>query len=154
VNGLKNVSVANAACMESAGSVSMETLDVWESNYVRAASSGGAQVAARPLDDLCAEWGVGRIDFLKMNIEGAERFALPGCRNVLPRTRFVCVAAHDFRAERGEGEQFRTFDFVCAFLRQAGFQLTTRDKDPRYFVPYHVHGSRAEPEGVAHAGLR
>ena len=33
-------------------------------------------------------------------------------------------------------------DFVRGFLRDAGFHLTTRDEDPRYYVPYHVHGSR------------
>lgn len=153
LNGLANVSILNVACMETTGAVSMETSSVWESNYVRA-GGGAAQVAARPLDELCEDYGIDRIDFLKMNIEGAERFALPGCRKVLRRTRFVCVAAHDFRANRGEGEEFRTFDFVCAFLRQAGFRITTRDEDPRYFVPYHVHGFRTEAEEAAGAGLR
>jgi hypothetical protein len=52
------------------------------------------------------------------------------------------VAAHDFRAARGEGEEFRTLDFVRGFLQQSGFHLTTRDCDPRYYVPYHVHGER------------
>jgi hypothetical protein len=84
--------------------------------------------------------GIERIDFLKMNIEGAERFALPGCREALGRARFACVAAHDFRAARGEGEEFRTLAFVREFLTGCGFELITRDDDPRYYVPYHVHG--------------
>ena len=67
---------------------------------------------------------------------------MPGCRDALRRTRFVCIAAHDFRAARGEGEQFRTLEFVREFLREAGFELVTRDSDPRYYVPYHVHGVR------------
>jgi hypothetical protein len=79
-----------------------------------------------------------------MNIEGAERLALPGCTDALRRARFVCIAAHDFRAARGEGEEFRTLAFVRDFLAAAGFQLVTRDGDPRYYVPYHVHGFRAE----------
>ena len=77
-----------------------------------------------------------------MNIEGAERHALPGCREALRRTRSVCIAAHDFRAARGEGEAFRTLAFVREFLTSAGFNLVTRDDDPRYYVPYHVHGTR------------
>jgi len=92
-------------------------------------------------DRLCSQVGIDRIDYLKMNIEGAERFALPGCREALARTRYVTVAAHDFRADRGEGEEFRTLEFVREFLMDSGFELTMRE-DPRYYVPYHVHGVR------------
>jgi hypothetical protein len=77
-----------------------------------------------------------------MNIEGAERLALPGCKEAIGRARFVCIAAHDFRANRGEGEDFRTLAFVWQFLTNAGFRLITRDEDPRYYVPFHVHGFR------------
>ena len=95
-----------------------------------------------PFDTLAERFGIGRIDFLKMNIEGAERMALPGCVQALERARAVCVAAHDFRAARGEGDHFRTFDEVCEVLRRAGFRLVLRKDDPRYYVPYHVHGVR------------
>ena len=46
-----------------------------------------------------------------------------------------------FRAARGEGEEFRTLEFVRKFVAEAGFEIVTRD-DPRYYVPYHVHGVR------------
>jgi hypothetical protein len=61
---------------------------------------------------------------------------------VLAGIPYVCIAAHDFRANRGEGDQFRTLAFVRQFLQDRGYQLTTRDDDPRYYVPYHVHGTR------------
>jgi FkbM family methyltransferase len=143
-NGLDNVTRINAACVERARPLQIETLPVWESNYVREgeASSTSHPVEGVRFDDLAAERGIERIDFLKMNIEGAERSALPGCVEALRRARYVCVAAHDFRADRGEGEQFRTLDFVRRTLTEAGFNIVTRDDDPRYYVPYHVHGSR------------
>jgi FkbM family methyltransferase len=137
LNRLANVTALNYACIDRPGEVRIETLPVWESNYVRE----GVGVQGVRFDDLAAGHGIGRIDFLKMNIEGAERMALPGCREALCRARFVCVAAHDFRADRGEGEEFRTLDFVRRFLAEAGFHIVTRD-DPRYYVPYHVHGFR------------
>ena len=143
-NRLTNVTAVQRACVEHAAELVIETMPVWESNFVR---SGTASLTSFPVngvrfDDLAAELGIGQIDFLKMNIEGAERMALPGCRNALERTRCVCVAAHDFRAARGEGDQFRTLAFVRRFLEESGFELTTRDDDPRYYVPYHVHGRR------------
>lgn len=143
-NGLGNVTAIQCACVEAPADLEIETLPVWESNYVRQGAPAATSFAVKGVrfDDLWAERGSGRIDFLKMNIEGAERMALPGCRRALADTRYVCVAAHDFRAARGEGEQFRTLAFVREFLSDCGFKLTTRDDDPRYYVPYHVHGER------------
>ncbi len=143
LNRLANVTCLNYACMDRAEELQIETLPVWESNYVRGGEPGPKShtVTAVRFDELTREYGVGAIDFLKMNIEGAERRALPGCAEALRRTRFVCIAAHDFRAGRGEGEQFRTLDFVKGFLSAEGFEIVMRD-DPRYYVPYHVHGAR------------
>jgi FkbM family methyltransferase len=143
-NKLDNVVTLNLACTEAPASLQIETLPVWESNYVRAGGPTPTSHPVRglPFDLIAREHNIRDIDFLKMNIEGAERYALPGCRDALSCTRYACVAAHDFRAARGEGEEFRTLDFVRRFLTAAGFALTTRDADPRYNVPYHVHAHR------------
>ncbi len=143
LNALANVTALNLASTDAPADLQIETLPVWESNYVRPGgpSATSHPVRALPFDTVAAEQGIGRVDFLKMNIEGAERNALPGCRESLAHTRNVCIAAHDFRADRGEGEQFRTLSFVRDFLMGAGFRIVTRD-DPRYYVPYHVHGVR------------
>ena len=144
LNGLRNVTTLNYACVDQPAELQIETLPVWESNYVRPgeASPTSHAVQGVTFDSLAARHSIDCIDFLKMNIEGAERTALPGCRDSLARARNVCIAAHDFRAARGEGEAFRTLSFVREFLTAAGFHLTTRDDDPRYYVPYHVHGTR------------
>jgi FkbM family methyltransferase len=143
LNELSNVHCLNLACMDAPAQLQIETLPVWESNFVRsgAPSPTSFSVAGLTFDSLAAEQGIDRIDFLKMNIEGAERTALPGCRSALERTRYVCIAAHDFRADRGEGDDFRTLAFVKDFLSDCGFEIVTR-KDSRYYVPYHVHGRR------------
>jgi FkbM family methyltransferase len=144
LNHLDNVTRLHYACVAEPAQLQIETLPVWESNYVRAgaAAETSSPVEGVRLDDLCAHHGIGRVDFLKMNIEGAERDALPGAAALLGRVRHVCIAAHDFRAARGEGDHFRTLTFVRTFLHNAGFQTITREDDPRYYVPYHVHGFR------------
>lgn len=142
LNRLSNVTALNLACVDRPAQLQIETMPVWESNYVRpgAATSTSFAVEGIPFDAVWERLGGGPIDFLKMNIEGAERTALPGCREALKNTRAVCIAAHDFRANRGEGEAFRTLGFVREFLEKSGFRLVTRDEDPRYYVPFHVHG--------------
>ena len=141
---LENVRCLNLACLDRPAQLQIETLPVWESNFVREGppTPSSFPVEAITFDALCRRHGITRIDFLKMNIEGAERAALPGCRAALKRARFCCIAAHDFRAARGEGESFRTLSLVRDALSSAGFELITRDADPRYFVPYHVHARR------------
>jgi FkbM family methyltransferase len=139
---LTNVTPLNLACMDKPGSLQIETLPVWESNFVREGepSPSSHPVEAVTFDELCARYAIGRIDFLKMNIEGAERFALLGMTQAIRRIRHVSVCAHDFRAARGEGEDFRTHDLVVRTLENAGFTLVIRSTDPRYYVKEHIHG--------------
>lgn len=143
-NGLANVRTLNYACTERVEQLWIETMAVWESNYVRdgEATENSFPVEGIAFDELSRREGIDAISFLKMNIEGAERYALKGCGAALQRTSKLCVAAHDFRANRGEGESFRTLSFVREFLTESGFSLTTRDEDRRYYVPFHVHGER------------
>jgi FkbM family methyltransferase len=143
LNGLDNVRTLNYACVSEPAGLQIETLPVWESNFVRAGepSLSSHAVQGVRLDELCVQQGITRVNFLKMNIEGAERDALPGTSEIMERIGAACVAAHDFRADRGEGEQFRTLAFVQQFLEAAGFNTELRD-DPRYYVPYHVHAVR------------
>jgi FkbM family methyltransferase len=65
--------------------------------------------------------GLDRVDLLKMNVEGAEKALLDHID--LAMVERVIVGVHDFRAERGEGEHFRTRAHVEARLAQAGFRL-------------------------------
>ncbi len=107
------------------------------------ATAASHAVEAFRFDEVCERHGIDRIDFLKMNIEGAERFALPGMPRALRLARCACIAAHDFRAARGEGDEFKTHDFVLRTLQNAGFSLVLRSDDPRYYVKEHIHGFRA-----------
>jgi FkbM family methyltransferase len=144
-NGLSNVRLLNCAAMNRRGTLQIQTLAVWESNFVYEGPSTPTShaVEADRFDSICRTQGIDRIDFLKMNIEGAERFALPGMPEALLRAKYACIAAHDFRAARGEGNEFKTHDFVLKTLQNAGFSLVLRSEDPRYYVKEHIHGYRA-----------
>jgi len=144
-NGLANVRLLNMAAMDRRGQLHVETLPVWESNYVHSGppTPGSREVEAWPFDEIVSRERIDRIDFLKMNIEGAERFALRGMPETLRRLPYACIAAHDFRAARGEGDEFRTHDFVVETLTSAGFQLKIRSDDPRYYVKEHIHAWRS-----------
>ena len=85
-------------------------------------------LAGGPVPVESVTWGeftrrhaLSRIDLLKMNIEGGEKPLLDHID--LDSVARVIVNVHDFRADRGEGEHFRTRAHVEARLRDAGFRL-------------------------------
>jgi FkbM family methyltransferase len=144
LNRLSNTTFVHVAIMDCPGIVMIGDDDLWQANTVRSVGKGnGASVQATTLDQLCEERQITRIDFLKMNIEGAETFALRGMKDTIGKVRSICVCCHDFRANRGHGEQYRTREFVWRFLTENGFEVSRRAGDPRDFVEDHLYGRRA-----------
>jgi len=86
-------------------------------------------VSAITVDALCDGFE-GNIDLIKMNIEGAERRALGGMQKTLARARNIVVACHDFRADAGDGEWFRTKAIVTEVLMKAGFEILPNPYEP------------------------
>jgi FkbM family methyltransferase len=145
LNRLVNTTPLQLALMDKPGMVSMIESDesLWETRSVEyGVESSGLQVRASTLDEVCEVEGLKDIAFVKMNIEGAERYALLGMKSVIRRIRRICVACHDFRADCGDGEQFRTRAFVEQFLIEHGFTLASRPDDPRNYVRDHIFGLR------------
>lgn len=68
------------------------------------------------------KYGLSEIDLLKINIEGAEKYLLPAIGN-FDNVKRIIISAHDFRADDGEGEHFRTRAFVEDFLTARGYKL-------------------------------
>jgi FkbM family methyltransferase len=73
---------------------------------------------------------IAKIDLLQINIEGAEKFLLPMISDYGMIKRII-ISAHDFRANRGDGEQFRTREFVKDFLIETGYKVTHCGIKPR-----------------------
>jgi FkbM family methyltransferase len=88
---------------------------------------GPVRVESVTWPDFVRRHDLTRIDLLKMNIEGAEKPMLDHID--LEMVERVVVGVHDFRADRGEGEQFRTRAHVEARLRGAGFRLRNLPND-------------------------
>jgi FkbM family methyltransferase len=144
LNCLSNVTRLRLALMDKPGSARItESQSSWIENAIDDSMEGaGTLVQTSTLDDICEALKIKDIAFLKMNIEGAERKALLGMESILPSVQQVCVACHDFRADLGHGEKFRTRGFVEQFLAARGFVLSSRRDDPRDYVRDHVFGFR------------
>jgi len=144
LHGLSNAVPVQLALMDRPGTVRISDAEsTWiENTVVYGEESSGVQVRAATVDNVCETHRIKEIAFLKMNIEGAERYALLGMEATIPRIRKICVACHDFRADWGHGEHFRTRAFVEQFLIEHGFKISSRPDDPRDYVRDHIWGER------------
>lgn len=82
----------------------------------------GSRVEALTLDELVRRHGIERIDYLKVNIEGAEERAFAGLRESFGLVRNIAVSCHDFVG-------CPTRDAVTARLSAEGFTLAGRRPD-------------------------
>ncbi len=69
-----------------------------------------------------ARYDISRIDLFKMNIEGAEKDVIAAITDFDIIERFI-ISCHDFRAENGEGEWYRSRDIVTRKLEECGYAL-------------------------------
>lgn len=141
-SGFTNVECKLLAITESRGEIFIEDASSTLSSAISTRGTGH-RVPGLSMDELCEELGIGEIGLVKMNIEGSERDALKGMAKTLQRTRNLVVACHDFRADRGDGEYFRTRAEVVAALRAAGFTVADPPSNASVYVRDHVHAWRA-----------
>src|SRR5437764_12588810 len=90
-NQLENVTLVRAAVGDQEREVQISDSNEHEANSIIGVGSG-IRVAGTTLDSIFRSFGLSRVDFLKMNIEGAERLALAGMGEMLRKTKNVCIA--------------------------------------------------------------
>lgn len=132
-NQLRNVTVMNLAISDRPSEVLISGDEKHVSNTILNARSGVA-VKATSLDALVEELGLQKIDFIKMNIEGAERLAIRSMDRTLQKTRVACISCHDFKADRVGDDELRTKAVVRDYLVERGFHVTSRDDDSRPWI--------------------
>ena len=133
-NRLANVIPVHMAITEPACAMTtIEDSDRYLRNRVGHAS--GIPVAGTTIDALVTRLSLERIDFLKMNIEGAERLAIRGMDETLRRTETICVCCHDFLAAASGDDRLRTKAIVNQYLSQAGRRVITQDQPD---LPHYV----------------
>jgi FkbM family methyltransferase len=134
-NGLENVTLIQAAVGDQEREVQISDTEHTANTIVSVGS--GIRVPGTTLDKIFRSHGLSRVDFLTMNIEGAERLAIGGMREMVQKTRNVCIGCHDFLADEGGPEEMRTKAEVIGFLKQNGFAIFINESE---FLDNYVYG--------------
>jgi FkbM family methyltransferase len=128
-NGLGNVTVIPAALGASCGTVDLQlaqgvhsghnTLGRFANDGVQAESV--ERVDMRTLDTLAAELGLDRIDFMKIDVEGAEAAVIVGGRRVLETMRPLILLEISDKALRAQGSGAQAL--IETLRRDLGYEI-------------------------------
>jgi FkbM family methyltransferase len=119
-NSLSNVRVVQRAAFDRTGPVDLFLSDDFNVGAHSLFSHGmnrTISVRGDTLDNIFQSLRLTKVDFLKMDVEGAEVEALHGARQVLAVTKHVVVAAYHVRDGR------RTSSYVKGLLKNCGFKV-------------------------------
>jgi FkbM family methyltransferase len=126
-NRLANVTPLHVAVSDHDGHALITDDQDHVRNTLVGTGANAVEVPAQRIESIARDLGVGRIDLLKMNIEGAENAAIRGLGALLDETQHVCISCHDFLADRTGDGRLRTKTAVRAFLTEHGFVVTSRN---------------------------
>lgn len=142
---IHNTVAVQAAVFSEQGTLHIEDLaGRWADNSVISAREPNGNktiaVSAITLDDFEPLQQHAQIQFLKMNIEGAEIAALRGMPKTLAKVQHACIACHDFLADESPG--MRTKEACRQILHEAGFQVFATPADSPPWQRDHLHAVR------------
>jgi FkbM family methyltransferase len=124
-NNFGNTNLFLLAISESKGAVFIEDDGGYGvSNSIQTKTTNNTfEIPSVSIDDFIEEQAIDRVDLLKVNIEGAERFLVRGMKQSIRKIRNIAISCHDFRYHGGESEFFKTKEEVISFL-EPNFRLT------------------------------
>jgi FkbM family methyltransferase len=97
------------------------------------------KVFMQTIEMICNNLKVDQIDYLKMNIEGAEYSALMGVGKI--KVNHFCISCHDFL-----GKQFRTREKVTSKLIREGYELFGTSEVPgKPWVGSYIYAKNQQP---------
>lgn len=143
LNALSNVTAVNVAISNVVGTLAMQSGESYLTGKLVGDQGGDVLVDTVTIPILLDRLGVQVVDFMKMNIEGAELSALRGCQGSFERIRRLVVSCHDFIADSNPSEEgMRTYHQVVALLSENGYRVIAGRQDPRPWVRYYVYACR------------
>ncbi len=142
LNSLDNVSAKQLAIMDESGPVTISDSDADIANSVVRDVNRAIEVPGMSMDQLVESEGLSHIDFLKMNIEGAEAPAVRGMQRTLEMTQNLAISCHDFIGEERRDPSMYTKAMVREALESHGFAVAERTKDPRPWIRDTLYATR------------
>lgn len=131
-NGFGNTELLNIAITDVPGQIFIEdSADSLANKVSKEENSGGFQVQAITIEQLINRYDIAQVDFMKVNIEGAEQLLIKGIGKSIDKFKNLAISCHDFRYQNEGNEFFKTKFIVHEFLKDNNFECIIRNtKNP------------------------
>lgn len=124
LNRCKNISIHQIAIDSKTDFACIEDRDLHVANSIIEKGQNCYKIKTMTLDDFIKEQSINRIDFLKVNIEGAEERMIEGMKETIKITQHIAVSCHDF-IENNLTNRIKSK--VAVFLEQNHFNIYFSD---------------------------
>lgn len=148
LNNLRNTKTELLAISDHNGTIFIEDDDDLFLQNTIATSKDEAkkmtEVSCCTLDEFFIKNSISRVDFLRVNIEGAEQLLTQGMSACIGKIKHVSISCHDFR----EGLEFyKTREKVLQFLKANNFSVTFQKTGDAVRDNY-LYGTRTVINGI------
>lgn len=122
-NDFKNCKIFNIGISDQNGKMWIDDGEEYQLNQLNN-SKNGFEVNIKTMDDFVFENNIKKIDFLKVNIEGAELQMIHGMKNSIQYVHNVAISCHDFLYKNHNNEIKNS---IIKFLVENNFEIKTRN---------------------------
>lgn len=127
-NKFSNTELLNVAVSDVPGHIYIEdNSDSLANRVSKEKNANSFKVESITIEQLVDQFKISQIDFMKVNIEGAEQLLIKGIGNAIDKIRNIAISCHDFRYMNEGIEFFQTKKLIIEYLQDANFACTTRD---------------------------
>jgi FkbM family methyltransferase len=126
-NKLKNVTACNCAISNENGTVAItDNIENYIANaIVKDAVDGCDMVTSMTIDKYISNNGIELIDYMKINIEGAEILLIQAFKKI-KNVKHIAISSHDFLANKTGNKSLFTTEAVVEFLKANNFEIYIR----------------------------
>ena len=137
-NSWENLTLVAGAVADTSGTVTLTDDPQFQTNDIF--RRGSIEVRSYSLDDLFDEFHIDHVDYMKINIEGAEALAVRGMEKVAPLISHATISCHDFIADGLHATKAAVRDSLV----DHGFAVREHTDPPDVCAAYFVYASRVE----------
>ncbi|WP_025743579.1 FkbM family methyltransferase [Aquimarina pacifica] len=137
-NNLKNFKNFNLAITNSNQKVWIEETEDYQKDFINT-SKKGLPVDGVTIDHFVEQNGINHIDFIKVNIEGAELQMIEGMKNTIKITKNIAISCHDFLFDN----KTQIKENVVQFLEEHNFDVSLNNTG-REVVDSWVYGKMTQ----------
>ena len=126
-NAFDNTELLQLAIADSPGHIFIEdTPDSLANKVSQEQHADSFKVGAITIEQLIEKYNIQQVDFMKVNIEGAEQLLIKGIGKTIGKIKNMAISCHDFRYQNEGIQFFKTKKIVLEFLQDSNFECITR----------------------------